>query len=1109
MTRVFRIGLLAIAAILTLSASARAQEQPPPGTKVVKIEAHPTTVALNNPYEYAQLVVTGTLDNGDRLDVTRMVAFQAPAKIVKLSPTAQVRPVADGDGEIKATLAGQTLTIPVKVAHQKENYEVSFVRDVMPTVSRMGCNAGTCHGAAEGKNGFKLSLRGYDPQLDHRALTDDLEGRRFNRAAPDASLMLMKTSGAVPHVGGVLTHPGEPYYELFRAWIASGVKFDEQSTRVTKIELFPKSATIPLPEMKQQLAVYATYADGGVRDVTAEAFLESSNIDIANADRAATVTALRRGETTILARYEGAYAAATFVIMGKRSGFEWKNVDEYNYIDTLVYEKLRQVKVLPSDLCTDGEFIRRLYLDLTGLPPEPEQVRAFLDDPRPSRVKRDELVDKLIGSPDFVEHWTNKWADLLQVNRKFLGEPGAAAFRKYIREAVDTNKPYDKFVYDMLTGSGSNIDNPAASYYKILRDAPSAMENTTQLFLAVRFNCNKCHDHPFERWTQNQYYQTAAYFAQVTRAEDQRYKGQKIGGTAIEGSGAPLVEIIGDGKSGDVSNIRTSALAAPTFPYTHNDLAPTTAPRRVQLAKWVTSKDNQYFARSYVNRLWAYLLGVGLIEPIDDIRAGNPPTNPKLLDKLTEDFIAHDFDVRHMLRTICKSRVYQHSFVANKLNEDDEINYSRALPRRLSAEMLFDTIHRSTGSLSRLPGMPVGARAAQLLDSNVDIGGGFFTLFGKPARESACECERSSTVMLGPVLNMINGPVVGDAVRDPNNRIAKLLAKEKDTKKVIEELYLAFLARYPNEKEMAAALKAVDDGVADFDNYVAEYYRRKKALDDYEKVIEKAQVKFEADLKNVPVWTVLEPANLTSKNGATLTKQEDNSVLVSGPIPDTDEYTLTLKTDLKGITAIRLEVLPDDSLGSKGPGRAPNGNFVLNLFEVDAKEAEAKGKAVKVELHNPFATFNQDQFPLANALLNQTGTGWAVSPQFGKASTAYFEFKKPLTHAKDTELSIKMVQKYGTKHTIGKFRIAVTTAKPPLSLKPLPEPIAKALAVEAGHRTPEEKATISDYFRSLDPELKRLQQAVAEQGLPVDKRQPGAQDLVWALINSKAFQFNH
>ena len=495
----FCVGLLATAA--------QAEEKLPEGAKLAKVEAQPASVSIKSPFEYAQLILTGTLESGEQIDVTRMAKVEKPDGLVKISPTGQVRPVADGDGELKISVGGQSVSVPVKVSGQKEKYEVSFVRDVMPTLSRVGCNAGTCHGSAEGKNGFKLSLRGYDPVLDHRALTDDLEGRRFNRAAPDTSLMLLKTSGAVPHVGGVLMKPGEPYYELLRSWIASGVKLDLDSPRVASVDIQPKGVVIPLPGMKQQVAVYATFTDGKVRDVTAEAFIESSNTEIATTDRQGTVTAVRRGEANVMVRYEGSYAAATLVVMGDRRGFTWKETPEYNYIDTLVYEKLRQVKVRASDVCTDAEFIRRIYLDLTGLPPAPEQVRAFIEDQRPERQKRDDLVDRLVGSPEFIEHWTNKWADLLQVNRKFLGEQGAAAFRKYIRAAVADNKPYDKFVYEILTASGSNLDNPAASYYKILRDPEAVMENTTQLFLATRFNCNKCHDHPFERWTQDQYYQ--------------------------------------------------------------------------------------------------------------------------------------------------------------------------------------------------------------------------------------------------------------------------------------------------------------------------------------------------------------------------------------------------------------------------------------------------------------------------------------------------------------------------------------------------------------------------------------------------------------------------
>jgi hypothetical protein len=1092
-------------AFLTAAATA---ESLPAGAKIVQLEAQPPRVELKTPFEYRQLVLTAHLSGGEQLDVTRLAKIESPPQLVRVNATGVVRPVADGNGVLTVRLLDQSLTIPVVVQGQKDKYEVSFVRDVMPTLSRMGCNAGTCHGAQKGKNGFKLSLRGYDPLFDHRSLTDDLKGRRFNRAAPDASLMLLKCTGTVAHVGGVLTQPGEPYYELLRSWIADGVKLDLNSPRVQSLEVLPKSSVIPLPGMRQQIAVRATFSDGSVRDVSVEAFLESSNTEVATVDRAGTVTAVRRGETTILARYEGAYAAAGLVIMGDRKGYQWRDVPEYGYPDKLVDAKLKQMKIVPSDVCTDAEFIRRLYLDLTGLPPEPAEVRAFLADTRPARLKRDALVDKLVGSPEFIEHWTNKWADLLQVNRKFLEAEGAAAFRKYIRDAVASNKPYDKFVYDILTASGSNLENPAASYYKILRDADAAMENTTQLFLAVRFNCNKCHDHPFERWTQDQYYQTAAFFAQVERKEDPKYKGKRIGGSAVEGA-TPLAEIIADAKNGEEKHLRTGQVMKPTFPYLHKDLAPSTAPRRTQLAHWIVSKDNPYFARSYVNRLWSYLLGVGIIEPVDDIRAGNPPTNPALLDALTDDFVKSGFNVQSLIKTICKSRVYQQSVQSNKFNRDDGINYSHALVRRLPAEVLYDAIHRATGSVSRLPGLPAGARAAQLLDSREDVPGGFFVLFGKPARESACECERSSTMMFGPVLNLVNGPVVGNAINDPTNRLAKLVAAEKDDAKVVEEMFLAFLGRLPTKAELGIGVQSLQDGGDVYQKLVATAKQYQEALAVYEKALDARQPQWEESVKNTipPTWTPVDVLKAVSRNGATLTKLPDGSLLAGGKNLDKDTYTLQMRTALNGVTGIRLEVLPDASLPAKGPGRSPNGNLVLNEFKLAFTPAGAK-KAVPIALKNAQADFAQGGFEAAKAIDKTPATGWALSPQLGKAHTIYFELASPLTLSTGATLTATLLQQFGTQHTIGRFRLSLTTSKT-LSLKGPPQAIAKLLSLDSAKRTPQQKAELRNYYRSQDAELPRLRQMVEDHPMPVEKRLPGAQDLAWALINSKAFQFNH
>jgi hypothetical protein len=1113
--------LSAAAALLVLAAPAFAQEKLPDGAKVLKLEARPAAVKLTTPFAYSQLLVTATLDNGETADVTRIAKVESPGVVGVAAGL--VRPKADGSGDITVSLGGKSVKVPVTVSGAKADYAVSFVRDVAPVLSKTGCNAGTCHGAQQGKNGFKLSLRGYDPVYDFRALTDDLEGRRFNRAAPERSLMLMKPAGAVPHQGGVMMQPGDPSYELLRRWIAQGVRFDPDAPRVKGIELFPKNPTVARIGQKQQFAVLATYADGTVRDVTAETFIDSSNTEVATVDRTGLLTSVRRGETTLLARYEGAYAASTAVVMGDRGGFAWEPRPIHNYIDRLVDAKLKKVKVQPSALCDDAEFIRRVYLDLTGLPPGPDEVKKFLEDDRVTQLKREELIDRLVGSEAFVEHWTNKWADLLQVNRKFLGEQGATTFRKWIREAVAKNMPYDKFAHVILTANGSNVENPPAAYYKVLRTPDAVMENTTQLFLAIRFNCNKCHDHPFERWTQDQYYQLAAYFAQVDRKEDPKFKGQRIGGTAVEGA-VPLVELISEGKGVFTKHERTEGQAtAPKFPYAvSTDLPPLTDGRRAQAARWVTSPANPYFAKSYVNRIWSYLLGVGLIEPVDDIRAGNPPTNPELLDKLTDEFVKGGFDTHALIKTICKSRTYQLSITTNKWNKDDEINYSHALARRLPAEVLYDSIHAVTGSVSRLPGLPPGSRAAQLPDSNVNLPGGFLELFGKPARESACECERSGGMNLGPILAMVNGPIVADAIKDPNNRIAKLLASEKDDRKAVEAIYLAVLNRLPTAAELEAGIKALRSAGPDHAALVAESKKRIAAFEAYKATLDDKQKAYEEGLRaqKPTEWITLEVTRAESKQGSTpaaakpgakLTINDDGSILAAGPTDTVDIYTVVGSARLKGpITAIRLEALTDPSLPGKGPGRAENGNFVLNEFKLTSRPAgkpDEKPKAIR--LTGAQATFQQDGLPVANAIDNNPDTGWGIAPQFGKNQAAMFRFQAPVAVPTDgVEFTAVLDQRYKDNHKLGKFRLSVTADKNPKLGSPLSAEQIALLDTPAEERTPAQWAKLRDMYLAQDKEYQRMAAEAADVP-PADPRVVGAQDLVWALINNPAFLFNH
>ena len=1116
MRRFFHAGLVAMALVssgLALEPARPEKERLPEGAKVAKLSVFPEKVELAGPFSYRQVLVTADLVGGERLDATRMCGMEAPSWL-QLSTTGQIRAKSDGSGEILVTLADKTVRIPVSAKGMTAKAPVRFIQEVGPVLSRMGCNQGTCHGAADGKNGFKLSLRGYDPLFDHRSLTDDLEGRRFNRSAPDSSLMLLKMSGGVAHVGGVLAQPGEPYYEILRNWIADGVRLEQGGPRVAKVEVHPSRTTVPLPGMKQQLAVLATFTDGSVRDVTSEAFLESSNTEVATVDRSAVVTTVRRGEATMLVRYEGNYTAAGLICMGDRKGFAWKETPEFNAIDTQVYRKLRELKIQPSDICTDEEFIRRATIDLTGLLPAPEEIRKFLADTRPTQVKRGELVDRLVGSQSYVEMVTNKWADLLQVNRKFLGDQGAKAFRAYIRQAISDNKPYDRFARDILVSRGSNLDNPAASYFKVLREPGAVMENTTQLFLGVRFNCNKCHDHPFERWTQDQYYHLAAYFAQVGRKEDPKFAGQKVGGSAVEGA-VPLVEIVEDLPGGEIKHERTSQVTAPSFPYGVNGSGQGSGSRREQLADWLTSKENQYFARSFVNRQWAYLLGTGIIEPIDDIRAGNPPSNPGLLDYLTDEFVRSGFNVRHLTRLICKSRTYQHSVKANAFNQDDSLNYSHAQARRLPAEVLYDAIHQATGSLSQLPGLPPGARAAEMLDSLQDVGGGFFQLFGKPPRESACECERGGSMMLGPVLNLVNGPVVGDAIRDNGNRLTKLFARKAADQEIVEELYLAVLGRFPNEREKKQALENLQAGKVDYPGLVQEKQRRAEAAAKKLAEVDSRLPGYEASFKGAPVWKTLPGGTVETVSKTIFNRASDGSWLATGKAADKDKLTLGWQAGSEAFTAIQLELLSDPSLPAKGPGRATNGNLVIQELVLEFQPASpADAKPVKFKLVRPRASFSQDGFPVGNAVDGNPGTGWALMPQLGKNHEASFELEKPeeaqKLASKGGTWKLTLEQNHGAAHVVGKFRVNLTGTKLPLNFAKPPAELAEILALDPAKRSPEQVARFRDYHRGLDADLARLNREAAEMAnLPADDRLTGAQDLLWALINSKAFQFNH
>jgi WD40 repeat protein/mono/diheme cytochrome c family protein len=1119
-------------------------ESLPEGLKIAALELQPARLKFSSPNEYAQLLVTARLESGDSVDVTRVVKFAVNPELGTVSPRGILRPTNNGSGKLVVTLAGKSAEAPVEIAGLGKGFQADFIRDVAPVIAHLGCNSGSCHGAKDGKNGFKLSLRGYDPEADLRSLTDDLASRRVNLASPDDSLMLLKAVAEVPHEGGRRTTVDSKYYQILSQWIADGATLDMKSPRVVKIQIFPQDPVVQKIGSRQQMRVVATYADGAERDVTAEAFVESGNADVAVTEPGGLINTLRRGEAPVLARYEGNYAATTLTVMGDRSGFVWKEPPVWGKVDELVAAKWKRMKIEPSELCTDLEFIRRVYLDLTGLPPSPDDIRTFLGDARDSKIKRDEIIDRLIGSPEYVDFWANKWADLLQCNSKFLGTEGAELFRAWIRGEVEKNTPYDKFAREVLTASGSNREHPAASYWKIVRTPTEAMENTTHLFLATRFNCNKCHDHPFERWTQDQYYHLSAYFAQVSLKEDPKSEGKKIGGSAVEGA-KPLYEMVTDANEGDVKHDRTGKVSPPAFPYPAKHETKEKATRREALSAWITTPDNRYFASSYANRLWGYLTGAGIIEPLDDIRAGNPPRNPALLEHLTKEFVDSSFNVRHLMQLICKSRTYQLSIRPNQWNEDDKVNYSHAIARRLPAETLFDSVFRVTGSTPNIPGAKPGQRATQLADAAMDVGSGLLATLGRPVRQSACECERSSDLGLGSVMALLSGPTVSVAINEPTNALARLVESEKEDQKLVNEVFLRVLNRpatEPETKGVLALLSDVETNHFSITNELAalevkmapkivelrrqreeaivkaktelgtydemtktlrvELEKRRQSeisliqrdLKEYEKLLP-AQAAF-WETKNNPAdtktsWVVVEPQTMSASASNKLALRSDGSIFASeGKSPA--DYVIVASSPLTNITGVMIEVLPEETLPQFGPGRQKEGNFVLselvlkwatgtNAPDTDAKFADAR------------ADFSQVNYPVTQAIDGQVETsrnGWAIkgAPAIQR-HTATFKLEQPIASTNGATLRFLLQQHFGEDYLLGRFRLYLTSGADPLDFG-LPENVVLAARSPAGQRKPEQASAIIDFYRDSDGEFWKRKQAVvkASEPLPVDPK---------------------
>lgn len=690
---------------------------------------------------------------------------------------------------------------------------VSFRNDVMAVLSKAGCNAGTCHGNKNGKGGFKLSLRGQDPELDYASLTRDLLARRANPLHPDESLMLLKPMARVAHEGGLRFKRDSREYQILREWIDQSMPNDvDTAPRLRKIEVTPAVKVLIEPEDRVQLQVRATFLDGTTRDVTSLAVIEPANTLAKSVGQGMVMRNAQSpaGEATVLVRYLHCQEPVRLAFVPNRPDFKWKSVAANNYIDEHVFAKLRTLRIQPSDLCSDDVFVRRAYLDLLGILPTPEEARAFIANRR--RGKRAELIERLLERPEFAEFWALKWADLLRVEAHSLDQKGVQNFYHWIRRSIAENKPLDQFVRELVTARGSTYTTPAANYFRPHRDALSRGRAAAQVFLGTRLQCAECHNHPSDRWTQDDYYDWAALFAPV------RYRvvenKREISSDQHEWNGEQVVFL---GREGPLKNPRTGQKSDPRILGVHAKLADAEDHLHA-LGQWLTSPTNTWFARVHVNRSWAQLMGRGLVDPPDDFRATNPASHPELLDALTRNFVERKFDMRYVIRLIMNSRTYQLSSEPNETNRGDETNFSHAPVRRLEAEQLLDCQSQVTGVPLKFAGYPIGMRAAQLPGVRPESKGKrranqldqFLEVFGKPPRLLTTDEERSCECNMGQAFQMISGPTVNELLAEKENCVSRLLANGKSNREILEELYWIALTRAPTELELRDLVRLLD-----------------------------------------------------------------------------------------------------------------------------------------------------------------------------------------------------------------------------------------------------------------------------------------------------------
>ncbi len=737
------------------------------------------------------MIAEASLANHEE-DWTRTTEWSSSdPKIATVDEHGLVRPIADGEAKITATAKGISTSVTVHVKDSHAPFTWSFRNHVIPVMTKMGCNQGACHGALAGKNGFKLSLRGYDPDADYDTLTRSSVGRRVSLADPAASLIVAKPSFAIPHGGGKRFAKGSLEYRVIEEWIAAGAPAPSSTdVQIRGLEVFPAAAVLA-PEAEQQIVVRAKYSDGHSEDVTRWVKFSSSNEGVATVDDWGHVKMNGSGEAAITLWYSSRvlYSRLSVPFANEISAATYDQYPRRNFIDDLAVAKWKNLHLAPSKLADDPEFLRRAYLDSIGILPTSEDVENFLADTSPD--KRAKLIDRLLQRDEFVDYWSYKWSDLLLVSSRRLNSTAMWAFYDWIRDSVKQNKPWDKFARDIFLSSGSTRENGALNYFVLHKDPIELSENATQAFLGQRITCARCHNHPLEKWTQIQYFQMANLFARV---------GVKNG---TSGDNIVFAKV-----SGDVLYPK-SARPLPPAPLDAASISlDSTEDRRIVFAKWLTSPDNAMFSRTVVNRVWANFMGRGLVDPMDDLRATNPASNEELLAALSKDFVDHGYDVQRLIRTIMNSSLYQLSSEANATNQSDNIYYSKHIIRRLNAEVILDAMSQVTGAPTNFSGYPAGTRALQLPDTQVKSD--FLASFGRPARVLCDAAERASDPTITQALHVINGDTLNKKLSAPEGTIALFMKLGLSDRRILEYMYLSAFSRYPSDSERAALASALD-----------------------------------------------------------------------------------------------------------------------------------------------------------------------------------------------------------------------------------------------------------------------------------------------------------